>query len=88
MNLTNLLRETKETKHEMINTIMIGMIGLAAVSFIIYMIYIYTIALEKRIIYTALFSKKKYKKANLVRFKRIYNIYRVRFLLFLAESYS
>lgn len=53
MNLTNLLRETKETKHEMINTIMFGMIRLAVVSFIIYMIYIYTITLEKGIVYAA-----------------------------------
>lgn len=52
-NLTNRVRKTKETKHEMIDTIMFGMIGLAAVSFIIYMIYIYTLALEKRPLYTA-----------------------------------
>lgn len=57
MNLTNLLRETTETKQEMINTLLFGMIGLAAVSFIIYMIYIYTITLEKRIVYTAPFQQ-------------------------------
>lgn len=62
MNLTNLLRETKGKKHEMINTILFGMIGLAAVSFIIYMIYIYTITLEKRILYTAPIQQNWYKK--------------------------
>lgn len=50
---TNLTNPARESKHEMVNTILFGMIGLAAVLFIIYMIYIYTIALEKRLVYTA-----------------------------------
>lgn len=50
---TNFTNPVRESKHEMINTLLFGMIGLAAVSFIIYMIYIYTISLEKRLVYTA-----------------------------------
>lgn len=50
---TNFTNPVRESKHEIINTILFGMIGLAAVSFIIYMIYIYTISLEKRLVYTA-----------------------------------
>lgn len=50
---TKLTNPVRESKHEMINTILFGMIGLAAVSFIIYMIYIYSISLEKRLVYTA-----------------------------------
>lgn len=86
MNLTKLLRETKETKQETINTIMFGMIGLAVVSFIIYLIYIYTVALKKTY---CIHSSYLAKMTQTVHFKKIYYyIYRVRFPLYLAESYS
>lgn len=51
---TNLTNPDRESNHEIINTILFGLIGLhvAAVLFIIYMIYSYTIALEKRPVYT------------------------------------